>query len=120
MKEENYENEAVEEIVEGLEEITEEEMLETTGGAGGYGDIEFECECGANILSAARLVNDHLKYSRCKKVKVYFQKCGGKKAGHRGRYIGIANVKYSRSNNGKDLDIEITYPSGKKATYGNV
>ena len=108
MKEENYENEVTEEILDGLEEITEEEMQETTGGAGGYGNVQFECVCGAEFLMEKGWVN-HLRSSRHRSGKVYYQQAKGK--GHKGTSIGTATVTYK---NGK---IQIKYPNGKVSTH---
>ena len=100
MKEENLNNELTEEIVEELEE-----MKETEGGAGGYGNVEFECVCGREFLLESQLIN-HLSDSHHPKVKVFYQKRKGK--GNRGPFIGWAKVTY------KYKKVTIHYPNGAK------
>ena len=90
-----------------IQELTEEELQETTGGRGGYGNIQFECVCGKEFLTEKKWI-EHLKTTRHKSATVFYQQSEGK--GHKGNKIGEAKVSY------KAGVLTIKYPNGHTKT----
>ena len=120
MDKEELNEEVLEETTEEmneLEELTEEEAEETTGGAAGYGNVQFTCQCGKKFKTPKGWIVHALK-TGCTKGTTYDQKKSGKLSqGNRiGRVNGtIITTKKDTVFNGKMG--RITYPNGKKSGW---
>ena len=93
-------------------ELTEEEGEETTGGAVGYGNVQYKCECGANFIRDIHWAEHCLK-KKHNKCTIYQQKIKGKNSP--GKRIGRANDTRIQLKKvpGNQYKATITYPNGK-------
>ena len=92
-------------------ELTEEEGEETTGGAAGYGNVQFKCQCGKNFISdygwAAHCIKT--KHNRC---TTYQQMLKGKNSP--GKRLGAVNGTYiTIKKTFEGNKVTITYPNRK-------
>ena len=86
-----------------VQDLTEEEGEETTGGVAGYGNIQFVCQCKQSFINEYQLLN-HLRKRSCTYADMYEQKRKGKYSA--GKHIGKVKVKRTKKN------IQLNYPNG--------
>lgn len=103
------------EEIDNVEELTEEEGEETTGGGAGYGNVQFTCQCGKKFQLDRTWIVHALKYG-CRKGTTYQQKTHGKLS--QGNKIGGVNSTIIELRKDKKF-ARVKYPNGKKSKWYN-
>ena len=118
MSKEELNEEILEETTEEmneLEELTEEEAEETTGGAAGYGNVQFKCQCGKNFLTEEGWLK-HAKQTGHRKGTTYMQMIKGKSS--QGSKKGATNGTYIQSRgSARCPELRIVYPNRKTSLW---
>ena len=90
-----------------MKSLTEKETKSVSGGAAGYGNVQFTCVCGAKFKTD-KLWAQHVKSMGHKSASIFYQQTAGKLS--QGKKIGTVTATV----NAKKKQVTISYPNGKK------